>query len=117
LGKDRWSLLTAHLGGNDYYDDAHRTVLPADRLKLAILQDALLLLRYRKPTRARADAARWVLSAEEDHQFSYVAICERLEIDPASLRRSLVGILGPLEALQAWRVQPRSQKASRRRRE
>jgi hypothetical protein len=69
---------------------------PERRLMLAVLEDAIdvYLADFGAPRgirRARFnDAARWFQSNDTEWPFSFVCICDALDIDPAVIRRLLV---------------------------
>lgn len=70
---------------------------PEKRLMLAVLSDAVWTVYYgppkgNGPANARqslADAREWFASDESDWIFSFVFICETLNIDPSWLRKGL----------------------------
>jgi hypothetical protein len=95
-----------------------RLVGPGDgekRLMLAVLEDALfiLLAAARLPSQCRRARYRetvdWVLSDDRAWPFSFLRVCEALDVDPDRLRGELVPWLSPLargEALTASRRLP-----------
>jgi len=68
---------------------------PEDRLMLAVLLDAVALLREHatgvRPQRARlvSDTARWFASEDGDWPLSFVNICRVLGLDGPALRAGL----------------------------
>ena len=69
-------------------------VQPERRLMLAVLSDAIVLFQTGGSQLARhhdvADAHRWILSDDRRWPYSFVNVCEALEIAPSALRRQLV---------------------------
>ena len=61
-------------------------------LRLAVLEDAIRCLEA--PTRRRDEAARealrWITATDDDWPFSFVDVCEALDIDPGRLRAALL---------------------------
>jgi hypothetical protein len=78
---------------------ALRNVPPEQRLMLAVLEDALgiLVAGPRRTTNARTfwDTRNWVLDDDRGWPFSFVNVCEALDIDPARLRRRLAARCAP----------------------
>jgi hypothetical protein len=77
---------------------------PEDRLMLAVMLDAVALLREHAagvcphPRRVVSDTARWFASADETWPLSFVNVCRGLGLDPAALRASLERELADLGA-------------------
>lgn len=80
---------------------ALRAVPPEQRLMLAVLEDALgiLVAGPRRTTSGRLfdDTRSWLLADDPSWPFSYVNVCEALDIDPASLRRRLASNCAPTD--------------------
>jgi hypothetical protein len=78
---------------------ADRALQPEKRLMLAVLADALdLLLRPPAPPHSRRlpwqrDAARWIRSNDREWPYSFLNICEVLNLEPHRVRQSLDRIL------------------------
>jgi hypothetical protein len=72
------------------------------RLMLAVLEDALfiLLAAARLPSQCRRARYRetldWILSDDRTWPFSFLRVCEALDIDPDRLRGELAPWLSPL---------------------
>jgi hypothetical protein len=70
-------------------------VEPAQRLMLAVLQEAVLTLIVSPPQRSMQarrqvqEAARWVRSSSRAHPFTFLSICEALGLDDDYLRRAI----------------------------
>jgi hypothetical protein len=60
---------------------------PETRLALGVLADAVRQVRLGGPQ--AADDEAWFASPATDHPFAFLAICERLGLDPEHLRRGL----------------------------
>src|SRR5262245_9116467 len=73
----------------------HRARSSEARLMYAILEDAIsVYCRHREPTRARdrrsfRAACRWIESSDRTWLFSYLRICEALDLDAEYIRRGL----------------------------
>jgi hypothetical protein len=78
---------------------ALRHVPPEQRLMLAVLEDALgiLVAGPRRTTSGRLfyDTRSWLLDDDPSWPFSYVNVCEALDIDPGGLRRRLAAQCTP----------------------
>ncbi|MCC6221672.1 MAG: hypothetical protein IT291_10575 [Deltaproteobacteria bacterium] len=61
-------------------------------LMRAVLRTAMEDLK--KGGELHRDACRFFLSTDEDYLFSFVSICNHLEISPASILRA-IGVIGP----------------------
>jgi hypothetical protein len=85
---------------------------PERRLMIAVLHEALttfahcLGARGRLGRRQLAETEAWFASEEAGHPFSFVAICDALELDPSYLRAGLA----------RWRVSRLPRRHRRRRR-
>ena len=70
---------------------------PERSLLLAMLEQAVSdLWNYRFRPRRKAqrmylDAYQWVMSSDRSHPFSFVNICEALELTPTALRAGMIG--------------------------
>jgi len=78
------------------YAASCRPLTGSQRLMAAVLEDAVALLcRPPKPRPGRAashtalirDTARWFRADDRRSAFSFLRVCEALDIDPVSLRR------------------------------
>lgn len=78
---------------------ALRSVPPEQRLMLAVLEDALgiLVAGPRRTTSGRLfwDTRSWVLDDDLAWPFSFLNVCEALDIDPGRLRRRLAARCAP----------------------
>lgn len=76
-------------------------IQPEQMLMLAVLEDAVATYRrYAGEAGARArrlflETATWFASDDADGPFTFVAICQALDLDPAYLRRGLRAICLP----------------------
>jgi len=61
-------------------------------LMLAVLEDAVHSLRSPNSL-VRAEAELWMTSRESRYVFSFAVICEVLNLQPAAVRRSVIGLL------------------------
>ncbi|MCW5893335.1 MAG: hypothetical protein KIT14_22710 [bacterium] len=72
---------------------ALRGVPPEQRLMLAVLEDALTILTAgpRRTTSGRLfwDTRSWILDDDHAWPFSFLNVCDALDIDPIRLRRRL----------------------------
>ena len=74
---------------------------PEERLQLAVLHDAILTFRRSagvaglQSRRLFAEVDDWFASEETNGPFTFVAICDALNVDPAYIR----------DGLERWRVQ------------
>jgi hypothetical protein len=79
-------------------------------LMLAVLEDAIRCLQDRRSTpRIRelaCEAAAWVAAVNDDWPFSFVNICEALDLDPDRLRTALA-TLAPASYRLHLRLKPR----------
>ncbi len=70
-------------------------VEPARRLMLAVLQDAVLTILESPPTphgtaqRMVIEADSWLYSNNRVHPFSFLSICEALDLDAGYLRNAV----------------------------
>jgi hypothetical protein len=77
---------------------------PEDRLMLAVVLDAVAVLRecatgvYPHVSRLVTSTARWFTSADESWPMSFVNVCRTLGLDPMMLREGLRGELADLGA-------------------
>jgi hypothetical protein len=77
---------------------------PEDRLMLAVLLDAVAVLRERATgvcphaTRLVSSTGRWFASADESWPLSFVNVCRTLGLDPGPLREGLRRELADLGA-------------------
>lgn len=68
---------------------------PERRLMVALLRDSIrAILKYRQVRDSRgrrvlAEEIRWVLSNDMSHFCSFARVCEAIDLDPQSVRRSL----------------------------
>ena len=74
-------------------------------LMLAILEDAIQNLGA-SSTHKRSEAERWIMSKESGYVFSFVVICETLNLSPPAVRRSLLRLRRELP--QGGRLLPRT---------
>ena len=70
-----------------------RHLSPEQELLAAVLADAVYLLE-REPTsdagrKEKRQAVKWIQSDDRSDVFSFLSICETLEIEPESLRQRL----------------------------
>ena len=80
----------------DAVEGRFRPVLkPEERLLLAVVESAFWDLRNPDPVR-RQTARRYFLDEEDDHTFSFVAICQHFSWSPESIREQLSGLLSVL---------------------
>ena len=63
------------------------------RLMCAILEDAVTVyaseLRSTRPSRTFYETRRWLHSSDRRHVFSFLRICEALDLDPQYIRRGV----------------------------
>lgn len=84
------------------------TALPYQRLMIAVLQDAVRLIRQHAPARHRenrrllAETVAWVRSDDDTWPFAFVTICHALGLDVNGVRAALLG--GRTRARRAERV-------------
>ena len=77
---------------------------PEDRLMLAVILDAVAVLReratgvYPHPRRLVSSTARWFSAADESWPLSFVNVCRTLGLDPGTLRDGLRRELADLGA-------------------
>ncbi len=77
---------------------------PEDRLMLAVLLDAVAVLReratgvYPHPSRLVTCTGRWIMAGDESWPLSFVNVCRTLGLDPAMLRDGLRNELAALGA-------------------
>lgn len=75
--------------------DEAGAVLPSSGIRalmLAVLDDAIHSLS--SPQRlVRAEAEHWMISPTRGHLFSFVVICEELDLEPRAVRRSVKDLL------------------------
>jgi hypothetical protein len=67
-------------------------------LMLALLDDAIHSLSSSQRL-VRAEAEHWITSQERRYVFSFVVICEMLELEPSAVRRSVMDLVGKKRAL------------------
>src|SRR5690242_18427310 len=98
-GLDNWAGL--NLDGQKYQDTltSRHELDPVGKLSLAILQDAIEVLKKgpdQKRTNGTADkfayvqTKAWLTSGEEEHVFGFVRICERFNWNPGWVRRKII---------------------------
>jgi hypothetical protein len=84
----------------EYFEQAgaDATGSPEKRLLLAVLLNAITHLRRGHTSPAGAEAAGWVRGEVDamHASFSFVAICETLDLDAEELSRALLGPAGPI---------------------
>jgi hypothetical protein len=80
-------------------------------LMLAVLEDAIQQFGS-SAGHKRRQAERWIMSPERQHVFSFVVICEALDLEPSAVRRSLVRLLAKKPA--GCRLLPRTRRNVRR---
>lgn len=87
----------------DAVEGRFRPVLrPEERLLLAVVESAFWDLKNPDPGR-RQTARRYFLDEEDDHTFSFVAICHHFSWSADSIRDQLGGLLSTLgSATAAW---------------
>lgn len=68
--------------------DPHSSI-GEQRLLAAVLQDAKKILTNEKSPKHKKEAIEWFASSDQSYPFSFLSICELLDIDPARLRREL----------------------------
>jgi hypothetical protein len=61
------------------------------RLMVAVLEDAVNVLRKRPRSRAGREAREWIASRDTTWPFAYERICEALNLDAESIRREVSG--------------------------
>jgi hypothetical protein len=87
---------------------------PEKRLRLAVLLNAIADLRRGGHHPGAHEAVQWIRGEIEavDASFSFLAICETLEIDPTYLMRGLLGTMVPSDdgATKLPRRQVRTQR-------
>lgn len=75
-------------------------------LMLAVLDDAIHSLRSSQSL-ARAEAEHWITSQERRYVFSFVVICETLDLEPSAVRRSVMDLVDKKRALGSPRRRSR----------
>lgn len=80
-------------------------------LMLAVLEEAIQSSGS-SVGHVRAAAERWIMSRERRYVFSFVVICETLNLEPSAVRRSIIRLLNKKRA--GRRVVPRSRPYVRR---
>ncbi len=73
------------------------TLKPEERLLLAVVDSAYWDLRSPDPARHKT-ARNYFLEDNDQHTFSFVAICQHFSWSPASIRLQLHGLLNAQEA-------------------
>src|SRR5215470_6705302 len=79
-------------------------IQPEKRLQVAVLADAVLTFHRwagsegTRPCRLFVEVEAWFASDDADGPFSFVPICESLQLDPSYIRRGLRHSAGHLEA-------------------
>jgi hypothetical protein len=61
-------------------------------LMLAVLDDAMHSLSSSESL-VRVAAEQWMMSPERRYAFSFVVICETLDLEPSAVRRSVINLL------------------------
>jgi hypothetical protein len=56
------------------------------KLMAAILDDALRCVSVDVPDKPSAEAARWIFSDDRSYAFSFLNVCDAVEMDPERLR-------------------------------
>jgi endonuclease/exonuclease/phosphatase family metal-dependent hydrolase len=88
------------------------TLKPEERLLLAVVDSAYWDLRSPDPARNRT-ARSYFLEDNDQHAFSFVAICQHFSWSPASIRSQLQALLNVQEAANpAGSEVPNGRKAS-----
>ncbi|SRR6266852_5769251 len=86
------SILPAQLGDRPF---GGARIQPEKRLQVAVLADAVLTFhRWAGGERARArclfaEVEAWFVSEDADGPFTFITICDSLNLDPAYIRRGL----------------------------
>jgi hypothetical protein len=86
------SILPAQLGDRPF---GGARIQPEKRLQVAVLADAVLTFhRWAGGERARArclfaEVEAWFASEDTDGPFTFITICDSLNLDPAYIRRGL----------------------------
>ncbi|MDX2170438.1 MAG: hypothetical protein SF182_25425 [Deltaproteobacteria bacterium] len=68
-----------------------RTARPAERLMLAVFEQARADLALPHGAVARQDARRWMQSDDDEWPLAFVRICRHFGIDPDAARAALLG--------------------------
>ncbi len=92
-----------------FHDLWHRSraIAPEKALAIAVLTQAVLdLYKYRFAKRRRQqrlymEAYRWVASDDREWPYSFVNLCDALDLSPESLREQLLGPDAPALGLEA----------------
>ncbi len=79
------------------------TLKPEERLLLAVVDSAYWDLRSPDPARHRT-ARNYFLEDNDQHAFSFVAICQHFSWSPASIRSQLQALLNAQEAASPARA-------------
>lgn len=82
-------------------------------LMVAVLEDGIHNLSSSKRL-VRATAEQWMMSREHRYVFSFVVICETLDLVPKAVRRSVMGLLDKYEKHTHGRLLRRSRPNIRR---
>ena len=78
-----------------------RAISPARALALAVLWEAVFdLQKFRFAERRRQqrlywEAYAWVASSDRVWPYSFVNLCELLDMNPTAVRRQLLGVMAP----------------------
>ena len=80
---------------SQYFSARRRVRSAEERLVAAILEDAIAVYsknrqpKTRKGRRLLNETERWFLSSDRTWVFSYLRVCEALDLDPYCIRRAL----------------------------
>jgi hypothetical protein len=78
------------------------------RLMVAVLEDAINILRKRPRSRAGREAREWLASKDATWPFAFERICDALDLDVDSVRRQVSSSSSvarlPMPSFEAWRV-------------
>jgi hypothetical protein len=83
-----------------------RMLEPERELMLAILTDAIECLqkycgsRQATATRLFQEARDWIFDENEQDAFSFLNVCQALELDPCYIRRGIANLMVPLSAAE-----------------
>lgn len=109
MAENIWQMMAGDTSMSEQYLDTFRrseTLEPEKALLVALLDDAIHT--YRKYGRARdrdgqerfREAAEWIMADDDEWIFSFVNVCELLDLDPEYVRRGLRETKGSSAAKQ-----------------